>query len=146
MDASTQYVQVPVPAPLVGPGLRAGRPAHDRRRHGRPRRGAQRDREAKVSLTPELVDRIFDESHDAHRRLLKYLADNRETWLYSDQVALGLALPGGSKSLAGMLGALGRRANHRYGGLKPFYSEWDPVKGQAKHYMPAMAADVINQL
>ena len=31
----------------------------------------------------------------------------------------------GRKSLAGSLGAFGRRADHRYGGLKPFESRWD---------------------
>lgn len=63
--------------------------------------------------------RAYDDSYEPHRRLLKVLADRPDRWMYSDELARVLELSGGSKSLAGMLGAFGRRAKHRYSGLTP---------------------------
>lgn len=45
-----------------------------------------------------------------------------------------------------MLGALGRSAKHRYGGIKPFESQWDANKGSAKHRISAEVADLIKTL
>jgi hypothetical protein len=77
-------------------------------------------------LTQALVERIYRESEGAHKRLLEYLAGHPDQWLDSQTVADGLGLSHGRKSLAGSLGAFSRRAGHRYGGLKPFESRWDP--------------------
>ncbi len=79
-----------------------------------------------AALTQPLVKRMYRDSEDAHRRLLEYLAARPDEWLDSQSLADGLGLPFGRKSLAGSLGAFGRRADHRYGGLKPFESHWDP--------------------
>ncbi len=86
------------------------------------------DRGRSGALTQPLVERIYRESEDAHRRLLEYLAERPGEWLDSQTVADGLGLKHGRKSLAGSLGALGRRADHRYGGLKPFESHWEPER------------------
>ena len=45
-----------------------------------------------------------------------------------------------------MLGALGRRSNHRYEGKRAFYSEWDHLANETKHMMPAVVAKVIGAL
>jgi len=78
------------------------------------------------TLSEGLVSRMYGESEPAHRRFLEYLAEHPDQWLDSQSVADGLGLEHGRKSLAGSLGAFGRRAEHRYGGLKPFESHWDP--------------------
>ncbi len=84
------------------------------------------DNGAGNGVTQPLVERMYSDSEDAHRRLLEYLAEHPGEWLDSQSVADGLGLQFGRKSLAGSLGAFGRRADHRYGGLKPFESHWDP--------------------
>ena len=45
-----------------------------------------------------------------------------------------------------MLGAFGRRAKHRYGGLKPWKTEWDPAREEARHLMPAAVADAVSEV
>jgi hypothetical protein len=89
---------------------------------------------------------MYLDSKPAHRKLFKRLAKTPDTWIYSTQLAADLGLAGGSRSLAGTLGALGRRSNHRYNGKRAFHSGWDPGKGEAKHKMDAHAAKVINAL
>lgn len=99
-----------------------------------------------VTTDEALIRRMYDESKPSHRALFKRLAMTPGTWIYSSELAADLGLEGGSKSLAGTLGALGRRSNHRYGGTRAFHSGWDPGKGEAKHMMDADAAAVINAL
>jgi hypothetical protein len=99
-----------------------------------------------VTTDPDLIRRIYDESHEAHRRLLKRLAASPEDWISASQLARDLELSGGNKSLAGMLGALGRRSNHRYEGKRAFYSEWDHLAYETKHMMPNAVAEVIASL
>lgn len=84
------------------------------------------------ALTQALVGRMYRESEDAHKRLLRFLAGHPDEWLDSQAVADGLGLAYGRRSLAGSLGAFGRRADHRYGGLKPFESRWDGETHQAR--------------
>jgi len=96
--------------------------------------------------TEELVHRIYGESHETHQRLLKALATRPDEWVTSEELAEALHLSKGRASLAGTLGALGKRANHRYKGQKPFISAWDAHIDQAKHLMTAEVAKVINAL
>jgi hypothetical protein len=50
----------------------------------------------------------------------------------------------GTKGMAGVFGAFGRRAKHRYGGAKPWRSEWDPIRGEARYLMePQVAAWIV---
>jgi hypothetical protein len=100
----------------------------------------------KVELDRDLVRRMYNESGDAHRKLMEYLAATPDTWQYSSEVAKGLGLPHGAKSLAGMLGAFGRRASHRYGENKPWVSEWDIAQSESRHQMPGWVAETINSI
>ena len=136
-----EFQLIPTPAAFVGDvyGLLARLMADDGGEDG----GAAAE---EIALTPELVRRMYEESQPAHRRLFKYLAERPDTWIHSDALAQGLKLQGGSKSLAGMLGAFGRRAKHRYNGLRPYISEWDHGAGQVRHLMPGEVAKVIVQL
>jgi len=99
-----------------------------------------------VTTDEDLIRRIYNESHEAHRRLLKRLAESPDEWIFASKLAKDLELSGGNKSLAGMLGALGRRSNHRYEGKRAFYSEWDHLASETKHMMPAAVAKVIGTL
>ncbi len=99
-----------------------------------------------VTTDEDLIRRIYNESHEAHRRLLKRLAESPDEWIFAGQLAKDLELSGGNKSLAGMLGALGRRSNHRYEGKRAFFSEWDHLANETKHMMPAAVAKVIGTL
>jgi hypothetical protein len=90
---------------------------------------------SKPPLTRSLVKRMLDESEPAHQDLLRYLADHPDEWLGTREIAQALGLPFGARSLAGSLGALGRRAGHRYGGQKPFESRWSAEDGQSLHRM-----------
>lgn len=96
--------------------------------------------------TEEMVCRIYKESDEPHRRLLKALAARPDERVSSEELAEALQLSKGRASLAGTLGALGKRANHRYKGQKPFISAWDAHTGQAKHLMTTEVAKVINAL
>ncbi|HEV3035902.1 MAG TPA: hypothetical protein VGX72_14075 [Solirubrobacteraceae bacterium] len=93
-----------------------------------------------------LVRRMYAESQPRHRELMKLLAEHPGEWLYTNQIASALKLPHGSSSAAGMLGAFGRRATHRYEGLKPWVSEWDPAAYEARHTMTADVAKIIRSL
>src|SRR4051794_34964806 len=81
-----------------------------------------------ADLDYETVARMYGESEAPHRRLLDLLANASDEWLYTSDIAEQLALPNGSRSVAGMLGAFGRRAKHRYKGQTPWDTEWDPAR------------------
>ena len=96
-----------------------------------------------ASLTQVLVERMYRESWDPHKRLMDHLADHAGEWLGTREIAEALGLVHGARSLAGSLGAFGRRAEHRYGGLKPWESAWRPGEGQAEHRMSQEVATWI---
>lgn len=123
-ERTTEFVSVPVPVQhvtavyeLIARLDATGQPSSE---------AAPSNGSASAALTQPLVERMYRDSEDAHKRLLEYLAERPDEWLDSQSVADGLGLQFGRKSLAGSLGAFGRRADHRYGGLKPFESHWDP--------------------
>lgn len=100
--------------------------------------------EATGTLDAALIRRMYEESQEPHRRLMEYLARHPAVWIYTGKLAEALGLPRGARSLAGMLGAFGRRAEHRYGGLTPWESEWDPGAYQARHRMaPEVAEELL---
>lgn len=95
------------------------------------------------ALTEALVERMYEESEGPHRRLMLYLADYPGQWLGTSEVAKGLGLSSGARSLAGSLGAFGRRAEHRYQGRKPWVSRWNPERNEAEHRMSQEVATWI---
>jgi hypothetical protein len=97
-------------------------------------------------LDEALVKRMYDESQPRHQEYMKLLAEHPDQWLYTSEVAKAMALPHGSTSVAGMLGAFGRRANHRYGGAKPWTSQWDGNAAEARHKMSLHNALIIKLL
>ncbi len=97
-------------------------------------------------LDRSLVRRMYDESEKPHRRLMLLMAEHPDEWRYSSEIAADLELEHGARGLAGMLGAFGRRAKHRYGAQKPWRSEWDSGREEARHLMPADVAQTIREL
>lgn len=133
------FVYVPVPAHLVSEVyallVRLG---------AAPSGEAEADARPPV-LDAELVKRMYFESEEHHRQLMRYLADHSDRWHYSGDLAEALNLTHGARSLAGMLGAFGRRAKHRYGGQRPWTSDWDPSREEARHMITFDTARYVNQ-
>ena len=94
-------------------------------------------------LDEALVRRIYDESLDTHRQLLKVLAAHAGEWVTYPNISkeMGFETP---RSLPGTLGAFGRRAQHRYGGRWPFDARDQGQGWEAR--MEPWVAEVIHEL
>jgi hypothetical protein len=99
--------------------------------------------EIPVSQGEVLLRQMYLESEDEQRRLMRLLAEHPDEWRYSKQLAADLRLPNGTRGLAGMFGAFGRRAKHRYGGQKPWEVSWDAAREENRYRMPADTAATI---
>lgn len=120
------YINVPVPeehVPAVYALLAGLQEGHE----------APATPSGRAGRTEDLIRRAYVESQDTHRRLMEYLAERSDDWTYSSELAKGLGLSSGSRSVAGMFGAFGRRAKHRYGGVKPWDLRWDSARGEAAY-------------
>ncbi len=140
MPTSEEMISVLIPRPLLANvyGLVV--------QHEQGAQHEETDDEQPIGPDEALVKRMYTESEPRHRQLMKLLADQPDKWLYTSQVAEALKLPHGSKSAAGMLGAFGRRASHRYDGAKPWVTEWDPAAYEARHKMSVDIARIIRSL
>ena len=95
---------------------------------------------------PELIRRMYRESYEGHKRLMVLLAKAPDEWTYTAEIATALDVAKGARGVAGMLGAFGRRSKNRYGHQKPWISEWDGGREEARHMMPAEVAKVVNTM
>jgi hypothetical protein len=91
----------------------------------------------------EYVRRAYVDSSGQAKPLLEFLADNPERMVSMPEVSSHLGFPT-PRSLPGLLGAFGRRAKHRYNGVKPFDAHQDGDTWFL--HMSQEAADVINGL
>src|SRR5215211_2426890 len=119
---SSSHVYVPVPVDKLEKVFQFLASLDD----GEPERG---DLEA-------LVRRIYRESDDLFRDLLHLLAEQAEQPLSTEEIAKKLGLERGTASLAGMLGAYGRRSNNRYEGYWPFERLYNPSAEESELVMP----------
>jgi hypothetical protein len=99
-----------------------------------------------TALDAALVERMYRESHAGHRRLMQFLADHPGEWFYTSEIASALDHENGARGVAGMLGAFQKRSNHRYGGLKPWESDWDDTREESRHRIEPEHATVINAI
>lgn len=98
--------------------------------------------------TPEMVERMVRDSAPQMRRILKLLAERSEEWVTTDEFAAVLKhRPGVNHSftVAGTMGAFGRRHTHRYHdeyGITtlPFEGRWDYEKSCKINRMPKQIA------
>ncbi|HRV60088.1 MAG: hypothetical protein KDB54_08660 [Solirubrobacterales bacterium] len=87
-----------------------------------------------VVLDEELVRRMYRESHENHRDLLKFMASRPDEWTPTGELLKALGYTS-RKSASGLFGAFGKRANFRYGGAKPWIFAWEPGDVEARYMM-----------
>jgi hypothetical protein len=103
----------------------------------------QEPSEPEFFLDSGLVTQMYVDSEERHRELLRILAANGGSWLFTEELAEIMKMENGSRGMAGMLGAFGRRAKHRYGGLKPWDSVWEPGREEARYSMDPEVAEWV---
>jgi hypothetical protein len=89
------------------------------------------------------VKQAYTDSYAKAKALLDFLADHPDRWVPFPEVNAALGFDN-NRSLPGALGAFGRRAEHRCGGVKPF--EARQSDGVWRLRMSPEAAAVINGL
>jgi hypothetical protein len=99
--------------------------------------------EVPISQGESLLRQMYLESEGEQRRLMRLMAERPDDWRYSKELALDLGLAKGTRGLAGMFGAFGRRAKHRYGSQKPWEVSWDAAREENRYRMPADIAATI---
>lgn len=91
----------------------------------------------------ESVWRAYRESADKMRHLLLFLANHADQEISSAELAEALDARFGWNTVAGMLGAFGRRCANRYGRSKPMWEFRYDDEGRILITMPAAVAEVI---
>jgi len=90
------------------------------------------------------VLRAYRESADQMRALLRFLARNQDVEVSSSEMADGIEAKYGWNTVAGMLGAFGRRSFNRYGLSEPMWEyRYDP-QGRILITMPKGPAEAVN--
>jgi hypothetical protein len=103
--------------------------------------------EEDTTWTPELVRRQFNESPETIKRFQKLLAAHPGEWFSTATIATELNAAKGSKTIAGALGAYGRRTSNRYKMKSwPFEYDWNHIEGQQYYSMDKDTAEIINGL
>ena len=92
------------------------------------------------------VRRIYLESEDPFRNLLRLLAVHAGQPMGTGDLAEALGLPNGAASLAGMLGAFARRSKNRYAGYWPFERVYNPGLDRAELMMEDNVAAIVRGL
>jgi hypothetical protein len=91
-----------------------------------------------------LIERAYNESADPMRSLLRFLAAHADREVSPDEIAEGIGVKDWN-SVAGMLGAFGRRSTNRYRReFFPWETRWDDGKTRIK--MPSSVARIIDSL
>lgn len=101
---------------------------------------------AEASDPERVVRRIFLESEENFRALLRFLAGRPGQSIGTAEAADALGLPNGAASLAGMLGAFARRSKNRYDGFWPFERLYNPAQDRAELMMESEVAAIVNGL
>lgn len=90
------------------------------------------------------VARVYRESDEHFRDLLRLLAEHPGEAHSTAWIADRLGLASGAGSLAGMLGAYARRAKNRYDGFWPFERLYNPTTDRSELMMSPMIAAAVN--
>ena len=90
-----------------------------------------------------LAKRAYRESNGKMNPLLDFLADNPDRAIPFTEATTALGFDS-ARSMPGLLGAFGRRANHRYDGKWPFKTMWQ--NGAWHMLMTQEAAEAIREL
>ena len=96
--------------------------------------------------TPQLLRRAYSESSDAMRGIFEYLAEQAGQEVTSSDIAENVDGMKDWNSVAGALGAFGRRSANRYGQTtQPWAWRYD-AENRVLMKMPAAVADVLKQV
>lgn len=101
---------------------------------------------AEASDPERVVRRVFLESEENFRALLRFLAGRPGQSISTAEAAEALGLPNGAASVAGMLGAFARRSKNRYDGFWPFERLYNPAHDRAELMMEGNVAAIVNGL
>lgn len=91
------------------------------------------------------VRRAYRESGDGMRKVLSFLAQNAGHEVNADEIATAVGARFGWNSIAGMLGAFGRRSANRYHKPKPMWEYRYDSHGRALLLMPENVARAIQK-
>ena len=102
---------------------------------------------AGTGWTRELIERQYRESPPFMKRFQKHLAEHAGQEFSTRDMADALGAEKGWNTVAGALGAYGRRVKNRYKQTEfVFTSYWDYARDQAYHSMPEEVAEIIRGL
>jgi hypothetical protein len=92
-----------------------------------------------------LVSLGYRDSSPKMKAFLDYLADRPNQWISSREI--GAAIDYKWPQVAGMLGAFGRRWEHRYRGVAagPFQDKWNGVENHQDYLMISFIAAIIRE-
>jgi hypothetical protein len=90
-----------------------------------------------------LVQRAYKESADQMRHLLEFLARHPHREVSSYELADAIEAKFGWNTVAGMLGAFGRRCVNRYGRLEPMWDYRHDADGRILITLPIGPAEAI---
>lgn len=104
--------------------------------------------EAKEDQWPEdLIIRQYRESPESMKKIQRHLADHQGDEFSTTQLAEAIGAQYGWNSVAGALGAYGRRVKNRYKRDSfPFQSRWDHEKEEQYHSMTSEVAEIIRSI
>ncbi len=91
------------------------------------------------------VRRAYRESGDNMRRILRFLARNADREVDADEVAAAIGARFGWNSVAGMLGAFGRRSTNRYGKSFPMWEQRYDDRDRVRLLMPKDVAAAVEK-
>lgn len=91
------------------------------------------------------IRRAYRESGDNMRKILRFLAHHAGREVDADEVAAAIGARFGWNSVAGMLGAFGRRSANRYGKPLPMWEQRYDDRDRVRILMPKDIAAVIEK-
>lgn len=96
------------------------------------------------SWPEDLIIRQYRESPDSMKKFQQYLAQHAGQDFSSTEIAEAIGAEYGWNSIAGALGAYGRRVKNRYKrSTFPFNQHWDHEHGEMRHGMTPEVAEII---
>jgi hypothetical protein len=143
------YINVPVPEELVpavmalisehmAPKVTPPNPAPPPAAPPAPAAGAPIDvATTSAGLSEAELQKLWNESYPPMRKVLTKLAENGGKAVSGDDLAKVIGKEKKGHSIAGMMGALGRRIKHRHKGQWPFHGNWNPNLYRWEYMMPA---------
>ena len=143
-------VSISVPRPYIAlvRGFLAGLSAQgtlDGAEVSQPVQRGEAPSEAAEDWTSAMLDRLVRESHSGNMRaILKCLAEHPDEWVSTHALAEAIGDDADSNTVAGALGAFGRRCYNRYEmNSLPFEGRWDHEHGCKMHHMSGTIAGEI---